>query len=105
MHLLGPDDSFLDSGAVYLLLGGGALVGSGGTDDLGWADMRLDGDEWLLDCGTSLDSAGDVDGDGRQDMFLGTNSADYSTTWSGPTYLVTTTGVLAEPSGVVVGVR
>ena len=97
----GPDDDFLDSGAVYLLLGGGALVGSGGTDDLGWADMRMDGDEWLLDCGTSLNSAGDVDGDGRQDMFLGTNSADYSTTWSGPTYLVTTTGLLAEPTGVV----
>lgn len=93
-------ETLLDSGAVYLLLGGGVLAGTGGRDNLAYADARFDGTERLLDAASYLSSAGDVDGDGRPDVLVGTASVDFAVSYSAPSFLMMSSGILDGASGV-----
>lgn len=94
-------EELLDSGCVHILYSSGALAGQEGQESLNYADVRLDGGQWLLDTGTTLSSAGDVDADGKNDLIVGTNSADFSTSYSDPTYLAFSGGLLDNASGVL----
>jgi hypothetical protein len=59
------------SGAVYVLRSGGALSTSGDTIDLADADLTLYGAAMFDKAGTSVSAAGDVDGDGLDDLLIG----------------------------------
>jgi hypothetical protein len=56
------------AGAAYLFRGGAGL---GGALSLGVADWRFEGESAEGRAGTGLSGAGDVDRDGRADLFLG----------------------------------
>ncbi len=75
-----------DVGKIYLVLG--ASLGSFSTIDLSYADYVFIGeavDDWA---GSSVSSAGDVDGDGLDDILIGADGADDGGDWSGKAYLI-----------------
>ena len=75
-----------DVGKVYLILG--ASLGDVSTMSLADADYVFigeDTDDWA---GSSLSSAGDVDGDGLADLLIGADGNDHGGDWSGKVYLV-----------------
>ena len=69
-------------GAAWLVLGPVS-----GTEMLSDADARLDGDDFAA-AGTSLASAGDMDGDGFGDFMIGAPSDSADGTWAGTAYLI-----------------
>ena len=64
------------AGAAYLVLSSGALDGASGTLDLGQADLKLIGEDSLDYAGFSVASAGDVDGDGHDELLIGAYGDD-----------------------------
>lgn len=83
----GNDAGGDQAGAAYLLLGGGALHASSGTLTLGFADRKLVG-EAPGDGAGSVSSAGDVDGDGADDLLVGAPGNDRGGTDAGAAYLI-----------------
>jgi len=65
------DGGSVDVGVAYLLRGPVS-----GAVDLGSADLRLEGLAYLDNAGSAVDFAGDVDGDGYQDLIVGAYAAD-----------------------------
>ena len=63
------DDGGESAGKVYLILG--ASLGSDSTIDLSAADYSFVGEHGLDHAGSSVSSAGDVDGDGLADLLVG----------------------------------
>lgn len=82
----------VETGAVYLLLGGGS------TGSLGDADVTVvgvaDGDL----AGAAVADAGDVDGDGASDLIVGAPGASGDVAGTGAAYVVSG-GALASASG------
>lgn len=76
-----------DSGMAYLLLGGEALC-STGTLSLSEADFELAGEEAGDQAGRSVTSAGDVDGDGLDELVIGARGEDAGGTGAGAAYLL-----------------
>jgi VCBS repeat-containing protein len=78
------------SGASYVVFGKGG--GWASTLDLSTLDgktgFRLDGTEGFDRNGTSVASAGDVNGDGFDDVIVGANGADPGGSYSGASYVV-----------------
>ncbi len=72
------------AGAAYVQLGWGGIAGSSAL--LSAADIVIDGDS-STQLGTSLAFAGDVDGDGFDDLLVGATSAGSLVTGSGEAYL------------------
>ena len=75
-----------DVGKTYLILG--SSLGNISTIDLSYADFVFIGedvDDWS---GSSIASAGDVDGDGLGDILIGADGNDHGGDWSGKAYLV-----------------
>ncbi|MFT4976192.1 MAG: hypothetical protein ACI8S6_002088, partial [Myxococcota bacterium] len=77
------DDGASDAGAAYLVLGG-----TSGTVDLDSADAILTGAAADDRAGFALSSAGDVDGDGYDDVFIGAYQNDDGASNAGAAYLV-----------------
>ena len=77
------DEGGNQSGAAYLLLGPVT-----GTHDLSVADAKLVGEEPGDFAGVSVSGAGDVDGDGHDDMLVGASRNDEGGDWAGAAYLV-----------------
>ena len=78
------DGGGTDSGAAYLLYGGGLH----GTVLLGYADVKLVGEadgDWA---GAGVASAGDVDGDGIADVLVGALGESTNGTAAGAVYLL-----------------
>ena len=83
------------TGAVYVIYG---PVLTGGVEDASTIEDRIIGsveDEWM---GAELQSAGDVDGDGRDDLFVGTYNGNIAggITGTGAVFVGPVNGVLAE---------
>jgi hypothetical protein len=73
-----------ETGAAYVLYG---PIGT--TYTLGYADAKLTGESDWDNAGYSVSSAGDVDGDGNDDILVGSRWEDSGGTAAGACYLIT----------------
>ncbi len=80
------------SGETYIVYGGASAPGTGGKLDLSALDgtngFILNGIDRLDRSGGSVSSAGDVNGDGYDDLIIGADWADPNGSRSGETYIV-----------------
>ncbi|MCB9838842.1 MAG: FG-GAP repeat protein [Phycisphaeraceae bacterium] len=81
----------VDGGKCYVVFGG-AAVGAGGSLDLstlnganGFVCLGIDVKDY---CGNSVSAAGDVNGDGMDDIIIGAKGADPNGNFSGESYVV-----------------
>ena len=81
----GADNSALDAGAAYVILGDEDLSGE---RNLGDADAILLGESEGDHAGSGLSAAGDVDGDGLDDVLVGAPDHDEGGTDAGIAYLL-----------------
>ena len=79
----GDDDGGSSAGAVYLVLGPVS-----GTLDLSRADAKFVGEDAFDAAGTAVSPAGDVDGDGYDDILVGAPNDDDGGTDAGAAYLI-----------------
>jgi hypothetical protein len=82
----GDDDGGNEAGAAYIILG--SSLGTSSTIDLSSADYKLvgeDADDWA---GFSASSAGDVDGDGLDDVLMGAYYDDDGGSLAGAAYII-----------------
>ena len=93
----GNDSGGTDAGRAYLFFG--ATIAFGGAFGLGSADVIFEGEQTGDWAGGSVASAGDVDGDGLDDLLIGASRADQGAIDAGATYLVLGASVLS--GGVV----
>lgn len=77
-----------ESGAAYLLLGGGALQDASGTLALASAEQKLMAEAAGDQAGWWVSGVGDVDGDRFDDVAVGANSQDASGSDAGAAYLI-----------------
>ena len=81
-----------DSGETYVVYGGARAPGTGGVLNLSALDgangFILNGIDSNDSSGISVSSAGDVNGDGYDDLIIGANQADPNGGNSGETYVV-----------------
>ena len=75
-------------GAVYLILGG-----QSGTLDAATHDLRIEGRTAEGFLGGAMDCAGDVDGDGLDDLYIGFPGDNFRTTRGGTVYLLDGGGI------------
>jgi len=80
------DAAGADAGKAYLVLG--ASLGSGGSLSLAGADIAIVGAAANDATGRSVADAGDVDGDGRDDILVGAPGNDTEGSNAGVTYLI-----------------
>ena len=82
----------LGAGETYLVYGGASAPGTDGVLDLSTLDgtngFTLTGIDAFDYSGRSVSSAGDVNGDGYDDLIIGTRGADPNGGFSGETYVV-----------------
>ena len=87
----GADPNGIYSGASYVVFGG-AGVGSGGNIELSALDgtngFRLSGVAAYDYSGRAVSTAGDVNGDGVDDLLIGADRADPNGDFSGASYVV-----------------
>ena len=88
----GADPNGRSSGETYVVYGGASAPGAGGVLDLSALDgtngFTLTGIDARDDSGFSVSSAGDVNGDGYDDLIIGARGADPNGDRSGETYVV-----------------
>jgi hypothetical protein len=82
----GNDDGGAWAGAAYVVLG--SNLGTSSTIDLSTADYKLVGDSSEDYAGTSVSSAGDVDGDGLDDLLIGARGDGDGGSNAGAAYIV-----------------
>ena len=80
------NDEAQDAGKVYLVLGGQNVWGP--DLDLEYADGSFLGEDWYNYAGHSVAIAGDVDGDGHDDILIGAYGNDDADYDAGKAYLV-----------------
>ncbi len=81
----GADDNGGASGTIYVFFG---PIAPGGTLDPTLADHVLYGEGGADSAGWTLTNLGDYDGDGRDDLGIGTNPSRYSASYEGRAYAV-----------------
>ena len=97
----GHDGGASDAGAVAVFLGGGALAGASGSLSFDDAELLVLGaavDDQLgvatNRAGSALSTAGDVDGDGLDDVLLGAPEVDLGGAAAGAAYLLLASGAV-----------
>ena len=87
---LGNDAGGADSGAVYVLFGGQSLTGSHSLSDIGGSleGFRLTGETGGDMIGRAVASAGDVNGDGIDDLVVGARDSDAAYADGGAAYVI-----------------
>ena len=80
------DEGGTNAGKTYFI--SGASLGASPTIDLSAADYAFVGEAALDASGTSVSSAGDVNGDGLDDILVGANANDEGGNGAGKTYLI-----------------
>ena len=88
------DDGGSDAGKAYLILGDSLLGAS--TIDLSSADHAFVGENSGDYAGISVASAGDLDGDGLDDILIGAHNNDEGGGSAGKAYVVLATDLLAS---------
>ena len=84
----GNDNPAFDAGAAYLLHGPVA-----GYHTLDLADAKMIGWDAFDEAGAAVAPAGDVDGDGYDDMFVGSPYCDAGGLDAGAAYLISGSGL------------
>ena len=101
----GDYDRIAGPGETYVVYGGASAPGSGGVLALSALDgsngFRLDGIDGGDDAGYSVSSAGDVNGDGYDDLIIGANQAAPNGRSSGETYVVYGGASAPDTAGVL----
>ena len=101
----GDYDRIAGPGETYVVYGGASAPGSGGVLALSALDgsngFRLDGIDGGDDAGYSVSSAGDVNGDGYDDLIIGANQAAPNGSRSGETYVVYGGASAPDTAGVL----
>ena len=101
----GDYDRIAGPGETYVVYGGASAPGSGGVLALSALDgsngFRLDGIDGGDDAGYSVSSAGDVNGDGYDDLIIGANQANPNGSRSGETYVVYGGASAPDTAGVL----
>ncbi|MCB9793119.1 MAG: FG-GAP repeat protein [Alphaproteobacteria bacterium] len=77
----GEDD---EAGAVYIYLSAGGILGERGLDD---ATLRVSGEAEEAEAGLRLATAGDIDGDGLEDLLIGAPGSGRAYVFHGVTLL------------------
>ena len=80
------NDEAQDAGKIYLVLGGQNIWAA--DLELEYADASFLGEDWYNYAGWSVAIAGDVDGDGLDDVLIGAYGNDEATYDAGQAYLV-----------------
>ncbi|MGB7326059.1 MAG: Ig-like domain-containing protein, partial [Rubripirellula sp.] len=70
------DGTTTDSGKAYIVFGDPALPGWINLDSLSWQGLLIDLADIGDNSGRSISSAGDIDGDGRDDIIVGAPQSD-----------------------------
>jgi hypothetical protein len=86
----GDDDGGSYAGAAYIILG--SSLGTSSTIGLSSADYKLVGELSYDSAGRSVSSAGDVDGDGLDDVLVGAYRDDDGGSDAGAAHLILTGG-------------
>jgi hypothetical protein len=89
------DTGGANAGMVYLVLG--ASLGSDTEIDLGDADYAFVGEDSSNYTGQSIDSAGDIDGDGLDDILIGGPRNSDMGTYAGKVYIVLGSSLGSDP--------
>ena len=84
----GNDDGGTDAGKAYLLRGSTLAASTSTTIDLSNADFAFIGENSSDYAGRSVSTAGDVDGDGLDDLIVGAYKNDDGGTDAGKAYLI-----------------
>jgi len=98
----GTDTTDSDAGTVYVF-----LSSTSGDYDAAEADAMLEGSAADDAAGSAVANAGDVDGDGRDDLLIGAPGEDSTDTDAGAAYLVlgpvSGTSLLSDAAAVLLG--
>ena len=76
------------AGKAYLLLGSSLAASTSSSIDLSTADFHFIGEDSEDHAGISVSTAGDVDGDGLDDLFVGAYGNDDGGDYAGKAYLI-----------------
>ena len=95
------DDGGTDAGKAYLLLGSTLAASTSSTIDLSNADFAFIGENSDDRAGYSVSSAGDVDGDGLDDLFVGAHRNDDGGSDAGKAYLLLGSSLAASTSSTI----
>ena len=91
----GVDDRGPTTGAVYVVLSGS--IGATGTISLSDADYKIIGESERDYAGYALSSAGDIDGDGLDDILVGASGQEAGGRFAGAAYVILASSLATDP--------
>ncbi len=91
----GVDDRGPITGAAYLLLG--SSFGNDSIIDLADADFKFMGESEDDHAGYAVGNAGDIDGDGLDDLLIGSSGQDVGGSHAGATYIILASSLVTNP--------
>ena len=90
-----------DSGETFVFFGATLAAAGGGLFELPSADLRIQGTIAVEQSGADFDASGDIDGDGRDDLLLGSWRQTAGAGDAVNAYLVLGSTIVAETDGLI----